>query len=178
MKIGMIMMVASGGLLTAGALLFLQDAIQTMVPWLIAIGTVVITDLIAGCRKSVKLGVHLSLSSAIRETMGKTVVYLSFVMASCMVDAAIHHSFEFAMWSCLVIVIVEFSSIISNILKPHGIDISVSGILRWYAVKKLGVSSDEAKEIVRRDNRVSIRRVEQEKWNRPKYRWRRNENKD
>ena len=50
---------------------YIGDGINTMLPWLVALTAVVLADLAAGCRKSLKLGVHVSISTAARETMGE-----------------------------------------------------------------------------------------------------------
>ena len=79
MKIGYKMVMAVCGASSLFSTAFLGDGINIMAPWLVALTLVVLTDLVAGCRKSLKLGIHVSVSTAARETMGKLVVYCSSV---------------------------------------------------------------------------------------------------
>lgn len=118
MRIPNALMMAAGGLITL-AVTFYKDTVTTMLPWITVMFAVVVCDLIAGLRKSLKLGVHISWSMAFRETMGKLVVYFSFVMMVAMIDAASEHTFKIALWGCLFICAIEFGSVISNILKPY-----------------------------------------------------------
>lgn len=125
---------------------------------------VVACDLIAGIRKSVKLGVHVSWSMAFRETMGKMVVYVAFVLMVAMIDAASSHSFNIAMWGCLFICALEGGSIISNFLKPYGVDITPRSIARFFTMKVANATAEEADELVSGDVVDSIRKREKDRW--------------
>lgn len=151
-------------LLTPTAVLFLQDSVKTMIPWLLVMVAVVVCDLVVGIRKSMKLGVHVSWSMAARETMGKTVTYAAFVLMVAMIDAACGHSFHVAMWSCLFICAMEGGSIISNFLKPYGIDITPRQIARFLAMKGGRLTRDEAAELITDEQIETIRRREKARW--------------
>lgn len=151
-------------LLTPTAVLFLQDSVKTMIPWLLVMVAVVVCDLVVGIRKSMKLGVHVSWSMAARETMGKTVTYAAFVLMVAMIDAACGHSFHVAMWSCLFICAMEGGSIISNFLKPYGIDITPRQIARLLAMKGGRLTRDEANELITDEQIEHIRRREKARW--------------
>lgn len=123
----------ASGLFTPLAVMFLQDTVKTMLPWIMVMLSVVICDLVAGLRKSLKLGVHISWSMAFRETMGKMVTYVAFVLMVAMIDSASDHSFHVAMYGCLFVCAIEGGSIVSNLLKPYGIDINPKNIFKYVA---------------------------------------------
>lgn len=154
----------AAGLLTPVAMIFLQDAFKTMVPWIMVMLAVVACDLIAGIRKSLKLGVHISWSMAVRETMGKMVVYVAFVMMVAMIDAASGHSFRIAMWGCLLVCALEGGSILSNMLKPYGVDITPGAILKFFMMKVTKSSDDEAGALVNDENIDVIKERERDRW--------------
>lgn len=155
----------AGGIITPVAMSFLADSLRVMIPWLITIAAFIIGDLISGIRKSLKLGIHVSIIRAIRETMGKFVVYFAFVLAVCMADTAVNHTMGIARWSCLFIIGMEICSIISNILKPYGIDFSLKGLIKLFLAKSpLAVNKDEADEILEDDSLEEIKKEEAKKW--------------
>lgn len=127
---------------------FLQDSLTTMLPWLMVMFVVVITDLMFGVRKSLKLNIHVSVSMAIRETMGKLLVYTSFVIMVCMIEVATQHALKVAMWACLLICAIEGCSIIGNMLKPYGIELSLKNVLKAFIGKVADVDKETADSIV------------------------------
>lgn len=158
-----IVMMASGGV-TSIAGLYLQQSVEVMTPWLMATFAVIIADLVAGIRKSHLLGVHVSPSTAFRETMGKVVVYFAFVMTAALVDVAAQGNLKIAKWCCLFIMTVEGGSVASNILKPSGVTISLKGLLKLLLKRSpLGIGDEEADEIIKTARR------EDRKWNSRKY---------
>ena len=158
------------GVFTPLAVSFLQDSIATMLPWLMVMGMVVLCDLAFGVRKSIKLGVHVSVSMAIRETMGKLLVYTSFVILVCMIEVAAKHTLQVAMWSCLLICAIEGCSIIGNLLKPYGIEMSLRNVIKAFANRALGVDETTADIMLGKDNQVPedvierVRKAERARW--------------
>ena len=158
------------GVFTPLAVSFMQDSIATMLPWLMVMGMVVLCDLAFGVRKSIKLGVHVSVSMAIRETMGKLLVYTSFVILVCMIEVAAKHTLQVAMWSCLLICAIEGCSIIGNLLKPYGIEMSLRNVIKAFANKALGVDEATADIMLGKDNQVPgdvierVRKAERARW--------------
>ena len=158
------------GVFTPLAASFLQDSIATMLPWLMVMGMVVLCDLAFGVRKSIKLGVHVSVSMAIRETMGKLLVYTSFVILVCMIEVAAKHTLQVAMWSCLLICAIEGCSIIGNLLKPYGIEMSLRNVIKAFANRALGVDETTADIMLGKDNQVPedvierVREAERARW--------------
>lgn len=151
--------------LTPIALAFIQQSIIIMIPWLIATFAVIIADLASGIRKSHLLGVHVSPSTAIRETLSKILTYFSFILAVAMIDVAAEGGMAIAKWSCLFIMCVEGCSVVSNILKPSGVQVSLKGVLKMILKRTpLGIGDEEADEIIKTAKR------EDKKWNRIKHR--------
>lgn len=140
------------GAFSSIALAVLQDAIQTIIVWLLVMFAVVCCDLFAGVSKSLKMGEHISTSKAVRNTMSKLVVYFSFVLMVALLDTATEHEYHIAKWACLLICVIEMGSIISNILKPHGIDLSLRRVLAVFISKSTaGLSVGEAEAIFKDD---------------------------
>lgn len=164
MRIPQILMTSAAGVFTPVAVLFLQDTFKTMIPWIMVMLSVVACDLIAGIRKSLKLDVHVSWSMAFRETMGKMVIYVAFVLMVAMIDAASDHSFKIALWGCLLICALEGGSIISNLLKPYGIDITPKSIFKFFTERALHTTDEEAEELVHEDKMQDIVQREKDRW--------------
>lgn len=154
----------ASGLFVPMAAVFLQDTFRTMLPWIMVMLSVVLCDLIAGIRKSLKLGIHVSWSMAFRETMGKMVTYVAFVMMVAMIDAASGHSYNVALWGCLFICALEGGSILSNILKPYGIDITPKGIVLFFSCRLLHTSDAESSMLVDDAGLDHIRERERGRW--------------
>lgn len=107
-----------------------QQGVSQSLPWIIAMTFVVLVDLCTGMRKVWLLGDEpLRWSKGIRCTMSKLITYWAFVVGAVMVDMASGSDIEIAKWCCLFVCAIEGLSIIGNILKPHGITISVKGIM-------------------------------------------------
>lgn len=168
MRIGYKMMMGVCGASSIVTTSYIGDGINTMLPWLVALTAVVVADLAAGCRKSIKLGVHVSISTAVRETMGKLVVYWSFVLMVASIEVATGHKYNIAMWGCLLICAFEGISIVGNILKPWGIDISLTSVLRVLLQRGAGLNKEQAEEVTREENVSKIKDREEKKWNRRK----------
>lgn len=163
MRIPHTVTITAASVFTPVATMFLQDSVKTMMPWLIVMLSVVVCDLIAGLRKSMKLGVHISWSMAFRETMGKMVVYVAFVMMVAMIDSASNHSFKIAMWGSLFICAIEGGSIVSNMLKPYGIELSTKAIMRLFVSKAMRVDTTEA-DLTDDKGIDEVREREKDRW--------------
>lgn len=150
--------------MTSIAVISLQDAVAIMIPWMMAITAVVVADLVVGLRKSLKLGVHVSISLAGRETMGKLIVYNTIVLGLAMTDVASGKELAIAKGGCLFVCALEGVSIIGNLLKPYGIDISLKTILKMIAKKKLNATDEEAEELVSDNMRDEMIRREKNRW--------------
>ena len=123
--------------ITSGALIpilmkFLGDALAQMIPWFIAMTSVVMADLISGLWKCMKLDVPIRFSKACRETMGKMIVYFAFVCMAACINVAEKGEFDWSRWIAVFVVVIEVGSMAGNILKPHGINISLSAIIKAF----------------------------------------------
>ena len=144
---------------------FLNQAIVQMIPWLLAMFAVVFADLMSGLWKSVKLDIPIRFSKACRETMGKMIVYFAFVLMSCTVSVAADGGTEWAKWLCLFIILIEVGSMISNFLKPHGINLSMNAFLKAILTHSaLPFSCPNAEELVEKESISQIREEELEKF--------------
>lgn len=152
MKMSNAAVIVASGFLTPLAMAFLRNSIQVMLPWTMAFVAVVMADLAAGIYKSKRMGVEVRTSKAWRETMGKIIVYFAFVLAVAMVDVASGGGMGIAKFCCLFICGIEGCSIVSNLLKPHGISVSLYGIIKTLLKRTpLGVTDEEAEEIIKKN---------------------------
>ena len=168
MKIGYKLMMGVCGASSIVTTNYIGDGINTMMPWLVALTLVVLTDLVAGCRKSLKLGIHVSVSTAARETMGKLVVYWAYVLMLASIEVATGHKYNIAMWGCLLICAIEGLSIVGNILKPMGIDLSLGNIISVTLQRVCGISQRQAGKVAKDESVEIIKKREERKWNQRK----------
>lgn len=162
MKIPHNMVLFASGIIVPTAFAFLQEALVVMVPWIITMFFVILADLAAGVWKSYKLGIELRFSRGLRETMGKLLVYFAFVCMVACINVAYKGEFQFAKWAAGIVIAIEFGSIIGNLLKPHGINISLSAIIKAILQKSpLPLTCEQADAIVQEKNIEEI--IEEEK---------------
>ena len=128
--------------------MFLKDTLAHMIPWLVATFAVIICDLAFGLRKCMLMKESIRISSAARRTMGKTVTYFAFVCTVCSVEVAAGSHYGIDKWSCLAICLLEFSSIVSNILKPKGITLDLKALVSLAVGKFIKVDSKKIEDIL------------------------------
>ena len=156
---------------TSGALIpilmkFLGEALEQMIPWFIAMTSVVMADLVSGLWKCIKLDVPIRFSKACRETMGKMIVYFAFVCMAACINVAEKGEFDWSRWIAVFVVVIEVGSMAGNILKPHGINISLSAIIKAFihhSWKEL--SCPEVDEIVEKVPLEELKQQEIDKYN-------------
>ena len=159
-----LVILASAGINTAVGL-FWNQAVEVMMPWLFVVLSAVTADLASGHYKADRLGIHFAWSTALRETFGKLVVYVAFVMTAAMFDVAAKGEATIAKWLCIIVSGIEIGSVISNILSPHGIKLSLKAILKLILKKTpFGIDDEAADEIIKTARR------EDKKWNKIKFR--------
>lgn len=144
---------------------FLGEALEQMIPWFIAMTSVVLADLISGLWKCLKLGIPIRFSKACRETMGKMIVYFAFVCMAACINVAEKGEFDWSRWVAVFVIIIELGSMAGNVLKPHGIDISLSAILKAFmhhSFKEL--TCPELDEIIQKEPIEKIKERELEKY--------------
>jgi hypothetical protein len=71
------------------------------------------------------MGEEVRFSSACRRTIGKIITYFTFVIMAAVVDVAAHGGGTIDKWACLAVCLIEFSSIMSNILRPRGYEVNL-----------------------------------------------------
>jgi hypothetical protein len=131
---------------------FLQESIGHMIPWLVVSFFVIICDLVVGIRKCLLMGEEVRFSSACRRTMGKMLSYFMFVIMVAVIDVAANGGGVIDKWACLAVCLIEFSSIMSNILKPRGYDVNLVKMIAVVFSKKFDVSKKDIEEIIEKDN--------------------------
>jgi hypothetical protein len=127
---------------------FFTESISHMLPWLLVSFAVVLCDLIVGLRKSMILDEEIRFSSAVRRTMGKLLTYFSFCVMVAMIDVAAHGGGTIDKWACLLVCFIEFTSIISNLLRPKGYDVNLIKMLAIYINKSTGISKESIEESI------------------------------
>ena len=141
------------GVASAVLPLFIRDTLSHMIPWLIATFAVILCDLVFGIRKSMMMKEKIRFSMAARRTMGKTVTYFAFVCTVCAVEVASGESYGIDKWSCLVVCFVEFSSILSNILKPKGYTLNFRNLFSAVIGKVSKVDKESIESIIEEEEK-------------------------
>lgn len=133
------------GVVLAG---FLQESIGHIIPWIIVTFCVILCDLVVGIRKSFIMGEDVRFSSACRRTIGKIVSYFTFVVMVSVADVAANGGGSIDKWACLLVCFIEFSSIMSNILKPKGYDVNLAKLIAVVFGKRFDVGKKDIEEII------------------------------
>ena len=137
----------NGGFAALFGGIFVQ-ALEPLVNWLLVMTFIIIADLASGIRKHYLMhDEEIRVSKGVRDTMGKFVTYYSFVIAFVMIDIASGGEYHIDKWACLAVCGIESVSIANNLLKPHGLHMSLQGLLRVLG-KKVEIDTDE---IVKKD---------------------------
>ena len=131
---------------------FLQESIGHMIPWLVVTFCVILCDLVVGLRKCLLMGEEVRFSSACRKTLGKLVTYFMFVVMMVVIDVAAHGNGEIDKWACLLVCFIEFTSVISNILKPKGYNINLVKMIAVIFSKKFDVAKQDVEEIIEKED--------------------------
>lgn len=131
---------------------FLQESIGHMIPWLVVSFFVIICDLVVGIRKCLLMGEEVRFSSACRRTMGKMLSYFMFVIMVAVIDVAANGGGVIDKWACLAVCLIEFSSIMSNILKPRGYDVNLVKMVAVVFSKKFDVAKKDIEEIIEKED--------------------------
>ena len=131
---------------------FLQESIGHMIPWLVVSFFVIICDLVVGIRKCLLMGEEVRFSSACRRTMGKMLSYFMFVIMVAVIDVAANGGGVIDKWACLAVCLIEFSSIMSNIMRPKGYDVNLVKMIAVVFSKKFDVDKKDIEEIIEKEN--------------------------
>lgn len=132
---------------------FIIESLQHIIIWLIVMLGVILCDLICGVRKSYLMGENVRFSKAVRLTLGKMVTYFAFVVMVCMIQVAAQTLFQIDLWACLLVCVIEGVSIISNILKPKGINISFVDVLKVAGKKVAKVDDADIDKVIKKSRK-------------------------
>ena len=130
---------------------FLQESIGHMIPWLVVSFFVIICDLVVGIRKCLLMGEEVRFSCACRRTMGKMLSYFMFVIMVAVIDVAANGGGVIDKWACLAVCLIEFSSIMSNIMRPKGYDVNLVKMIAVVFSKKFDVAKKDIEEIIEKE---------------------------
>lgn len=99
--------------LSATLLLFFEQSLSRMLPYLVIAATVILIDLVFGIKASRRKGDRIRISRAVRRTIGKAVEYFCWVvLASSLAVATGYTAIETGLM--LVVIGVELVSIVQN----------------------------------------------------------------
>ena len=127
---------------------FIAQSLEHMIPWLIVSAVVVVCDLFFGIRKALLMKEDVRFSKAIRRTMGKMVTYFAFVCMVVMIDIASGVNWNIDVWSCLLVCFIEMCSILSNYLKPKGINFNIVKAISIAISKTLKVDKKDIEGVI------------------------------
>ena len=139
--------VAEGGYAAIFAT-FMQESIGHMIPWLTVAFFVIVCDLVVGLRKCLLMGEEVRFSSACRRTLGKTVSYFTFVIMVAVIDVAANGGGVIDKYACLLVCLIEFSSICSNILKPKGMNVNFVKLIALVFGKRFEVAKEDIENVI------------------------------
>ena len=137
-----------GGVATT-AVIFLQEAILNMIPFLFIAIVLIIVDLYFGIKAARKRGESIRPSRALRRTVGKAVEYVCWVILASTLSVAF--GTQVIEWVVLGIVMGnELLSIITNYFEVHGYKVKGLNIFKIVG-DKTGIDTSE----------ITIEKVEQ-----------------
>lgn len=131
------------GAATSMMVLFIQNTIYSLIPYMFIIVTIVILDLVQGIRAAKKRREEIRVSRAIRRTVSKLFEYVCWIIFAGTLLTATGSQWLF--YVILVIPFVtEFYSIITNYLFASGK--KITGLNLWKIFgSKIGVDIDDVK---------------------------------
>ena len=132
---------------------FVVESLEHMIPWLMVMFVVIITDLAFGVRKSFAFGEKVRFSRAVRCTMGKCVTYFAFVCMVCMLNTAMGSGYNIDKWACALVCFIEGCSIIGNYLKPKGIDFNIVGAIKLVMSKVTRVDECDLGKVIKKSRK-------------------------
>lgn len=135
---------------------FLNEAIGHIIPWLIVSGCVILCDLVVGIRKSLMMGEEVRFSRACRRTMGKAITYFTFVCMVSVIDVAANGQGTIDKYACLLVCFIEFTSIISNMLKPKGYDVNVIKLFTVGCSKLFKIDKEDLENVVEKHHEDKV----------------------
>ena len=113
----------------AGAIGYLDAALGEVMHWLIPVVMIILADLVTGVSAAKARGEAVRFSKGARRTINKLMSYSCWLI--CCVALNQCYDTRWVAWVGMGIVfLIEGTSFLSNLLEPHGIRLSVRGLLR------------------------------------------------
>ena len=138
------------GSVATTAVVFLQESVLNMIPYLFIALFLIIVDLYFGVKAAKKMGEKVRASRAFRRTMGKTMEYVCWVILSSSLSVAFHT--VVIEWVVLGIVMGnELLSVLTNFFELHGYKIKGLNIFKIVG-DKAGIDTSE----------VTVEKIEEE----------------
>ena len=147
--------ISAGELIVQGsvattAVVFLQESVLNMIPYLIIAVILIIVDLYFGVKAAKKRGEKVRASRAFRRTMGKTMEYVCWVILASSLSVAF--GTVIIEWVVLGVVMGnELLSVLTNFFELHGYKIKGLNIFKIVG-EKAGIDTSD----------VTIEKVEEE----------------
>lgn len=123
------LMVLLSSFVGATTMYYLQETAIQSLYWFIPCLAIIIADLAAGIKAAEFRGETIRVSGAARRTINKCVCYAAWIV--CCV--ALNERYNTSMCAFVgmgIVFLIEGTSFVTNILEPHGLKVSIKGILR------------------------------------------------
>ncbi len=141
---------SAGFAATASA--FVVESIGLIIPWLMVMGVLIFCDLVAGIAKAIRLKEKVRFSRAWRDTLAKTCTYFAWVVVACWVQVATGGDVNYSKGACMLVVIIEAASIVSNILKWHGYNLDFGMIVTYFVERLTHAAPHELDGVITKDD--------------------------
>lgn len=123
------LVVVLSSLFGAGAIGYLDAALGEVIKWLIPVFMIILADLVTGVSAAKARGEAVRFSKGARRTINKLMSYSCWLI--CCVALNQCYGTHWIAWVGMGIVfLIEGTSFLSNLLEPHGIRLSIRGLLR------------------------------------------------
>lgn len=143
------LVIAANGGFAAMASSFVMQSMESIIPWLFVMTAIICCDLFSAWWRCYKTAIRIRFSKAIRDTMAKVVIYYAFVVSACFTDVAAQMDVNISRTACLIVCCIEFSSILGNLMKVHGMEIAFNDIIKFLVRKTANISKEDIEEIIK-----------------------------
>lgn len=123
------LVVVLSSLFGVGAIGYLDATLADVIKWLIPVVMIILADLVTGVSAAKARGEVVRFSKGARRTINKLMSYSCWLI--CCVALNQCYGTHWIAWVGMGIVfLIEGISFLSNLLEPHGIRLSIRGLLR------------------------------------------------
>lgn len=111
------------------AMSYINTTLSEMLRWIIPVIMIILADLVTGVSAARSRGEVIRFSKGARRTINKFISYSCWL--TCCVALNQCYGTHWVAWGGMGIVfLIEGTSFLSNLLEPHGIKLSLTGLLR------------------------------------------------